>query len=242
MRYMGSKSRVPLPLEILINRKPGQLYVEPFVGSGSVITTVVPNLYLEDGPRLGADKNPYVIAMLQALQSGWKAPENVTEAEYKELTVSYRSGVIPDDLIERARMGFIGCACSFGGIFFHGCFAKDSIGTINYAAQACRSLPTVEELVGIEFRVSDYVDLEIPDGSLVYCDPPYESTSKYRYVIDHAVFWKWCSALVNRNCSVFVSSYEESIPVDWRIIWKKQHYSGLRNGKKKACVEVIATK
>jgi DNA adenine methylase len=242
MRYMGSKSKIAhliLPV-ILKNRKPGQFYVEPFVGSASVITKVRPDMFIADGPRLGADKNPYIIALHQALQVGWKAPLHVSEHEYDSLREKYRDGILPDELFARARMGFIGCACSFGGIFFHGTFAAGS--DRNYAAEAARSLPDENDLQGIEFVVSDYTDLLIPDGSLIYCDPPYESTSKYKYALDHVTFWQWCNALTQRDCSVFVSSYEEGIPADWRIVWKKEYYSGLCNGKKKSCTEVLATR
>jgi DNA adenine methylase len=242
MRYMGSKSKIAhlfLPA-ILKDRKAGQLYVEPFVGSASVITRVRPDMFTADGPRLGADKNPYVIALHQALQLGWKAPTAISESEYDRLKELYKNGVIPNEVLDRALMGFAGFGCSFGGKFFDG-YAKSN-DMRNYAAEAARSLPDVDTMRDIEFIVSDYSTLEIPDGSLVYCDPPYESTSKYKYALDHVTFWRWCDDLTKRDCSVFVSSYEEGIPADWRIIWKKEYYSGLCNGKKKPCTEVLATR
>ena len=247
MRYMGSKAQVPLPYEILKDRKPGQLYIEPFVGSASCITQVLPNWFIDDGPRVGADKNPYLIALLQALQLGWKPEQHMTKEEYDSLREQYKAAVIPDDFFERARMGYAGCGCGFRGKFFdsyvntggHGIARGGS--SKDYIAEFYKSLPSAQELSGIKFVCSDYVDLAIPNGSLVYCDPPYENTTKYQYGIDHGFFWKWCEELVTRNCQVFVSSYESGIPANWHIVWRKRHRSTMANTRSKPVTEVVAT-
>ena len=80
MKYLGSKNRIVkhiLPI-ILKDRVDGQYYVEPFVGGANVIDKV-------KGNRIGADKNEYMIALLQKLQSGWKPPKYVTKDEYTPL-------------------------------------------------------------------------------------------------------------------------------------------------------------
>jgi len=77
MKYMGSKARHAkhiLPI-ILKDRKPDQWYVEPFVGGANVIDKV-------DGKRIGADINPYVIAMLDALSKGWVPPQQISKEVY----------------------------------------------------------------------------------------------------------------------------------------------------------------
>lgn len=52
----------------------------------------------------------------------------------------------------------------------------------------------------------DYRDLYIPDGAVVYCDPPYASTSGYGTDFDHKAFYAWCRA-VGKNHPIFVSEY-----------------------------------
>ena len=43
-------------------------------------------------------------------------------------------------------------------------------------------------LQGVEFVHSDYQNLDIPDNSIVYCDPPYAGTTKYEDDFNHDEF------------------------------------------------------
>lgn len=65
MQYMGSKARIAkeiLPL-ILVDRKEGQYFVEPFCGGCNVTDKVL-------GNRIANDYNEYLIAMFRGLVSG----------------------------------------------------------------------------------------------------------------------------------------------------------------------------
>ena len=86
MWYMGSKARLAARYAQVIKslRLPGQVYVEPFVGGANLICAV-------DGPRIGADKCPYLIALLTAVRDGWTPPEFVSE-EYYNAVKADRSG------------------------------------------------------------------------------------------------------------------------------------------------------
>ena len=70
MKYLGSKANHADDILkiVLAGRKPGQTYVEPFVGGANVISRVPQ----EQGPRIGADINPYMIALHKAQQQGMK--------------------------------------------------------------------------------------------------------------------------------------------------------------------------
>lgn len=104
MKYMVSKARHAkelLPI-ILKDRKPGQWYVEPFVGGANMIDKV-------DGNRIGNDFHPHLIAMWKAVAEGWVPPEFVGEEEYARLQ-SFKN-------IDPVT-GYVGFALSFGGKFF----------------------------------------------------------------------------------------------------------------------------
>ena len=61
----------------------------------------------------------------------------------------------------------------------------------------------------------DYRDLYIPDGAVVYCDPPYASTTGYGIDFDHQAFYAWCRS-VGRRHPLFVSEYW--MPSDFRCV------------------------
>ena len=61
----------------------------------------------------------------------------------------------------------------------------------------------------------DYRDVRIPDGSVVYCDPPYASTTGYGQRFDHAGFYQWCRAM-GKRFPLFVSEYW--MPSDFRCV------------------------
>ena len=50
--------------------------------------------------------------------------------------------------------------------------------------------------------------MDIPDGAVVYCDPPYEGTDGYEIEFDHAEFWDWCRTVASNGNKVFVSEYK----------------------------------
>ena len=60
-----------------------------------------------------------------------------------------------------------------------------------------QSLERLESLQSLTYSVGDYRDVEIPDGSVIYADIPYRtSTQKDDYGVrfDHEAFYDWCEA------------------------------------------------
>lgn len=70
------------------------------------------------------------------------------------------------------------------------------------------SLECLERIERIERYNTDYRNIELPDNSIVYCDPPYANTNHYGLngrKFDNDAFWEWA-----RHCKqpVFISEYE----------------------------------
>ena len=149
--------------------------------------------------------------MWKGLQDGWRPPEIITQDEY------YYIKEHKDE--NPALTGFVGFGCSFGGKWFGG-LAKNKKGD-NYCSRAERSLlKDFEGLKDATFLCKDYREVEIPDGSVIYCDPPYAGTTKYTTGdFNHEEFWEYMREL-SKRCIVFIS--EQTAPEDFKPIWQKE--------------------
>jgi DNA adenine methylase len=216
MLYMGSKRRIAREILDIILRGRGvnDWYVSPFVGGCNAMDKVA-------GKRIGADIHFHLIRMWQALQSGWVPPANIDKQEYVRLKNSV-------DVKEAHLKGFSGFALGWGGQFEATC-ALDSKGRDYYDERRRNILKQVPFIKGVNFINCSFWQLKIPDGSVVYCDPPYgDSTYKGSGFIS-GVFWQWVRELSNR-CKVYVSEY--NAPNDFRCVWSKDIVSTMRSGIK----------
>lgn len=228
MKYMGSKSRHAkemLPI-ILKGRKPGQFYVEPFVGGANMIDKV-------DGDRLGADIHEYLIAMWQAVSDGWQPPAVVTEDDYNNIRKNKED--YPAELV-----GYVGFSLSYGGKWFGG-WRRDSVGKRDYVEESRKgALKQFPRVVGVKFVHSSYDKLVMPTGSLIYCDPPYKGTTKYKDDFDHEKFYDWCRAKRQEGHTIFISEYE--MPGDFLCVWSKEVTNSLtKNTGAKKGIEKLFT-
>lgn len=217
MKYRGSKLRlarhiVPILMDGHDDTKP---YVEPFVGGGNLMAQVPASI------RWGNDTASYAIELLDAIANrGYTPPEVVTEEQY-------RAAKAEPWMYCPEYIGFLAYSCSYGGKFWGG-YARSSnnSGTKrNHAAEQVRQLKRqAEGLKGVHFTSVDYRDLQIPDGSTIYCDPPYQGTTSYRGDFDHDLFWEWVD-VKSQTCRVFVSEYEAP---DWcEVVWQGRITSSL---------------
>ncbi len=205
---MGSKARFAkdlLPI-ILKDRKPNQAYIEPFAGGMNMIDKVV------NGIRIANDQHQELMAMWQALiYDNWDPPQLVNEEDYKH--IKYNQDEYPKYLV-----GYVGFN-SFGGKWFAG-YRRDKEGKRDYWGEHYRNITKqVPKLEGIILSCKSYKELEIPKNSIIYCDPPYASTTKYRDDFDHIQFWEWCRQQSKAGHSVFVSEY--NAPDDFKCVWGK---------------------
>ena len=115
--------------------------------------------------------------------------------------------------------GFAGFGCSFGGKWFAG-YARTSAGT-NFAAQSKKSL--LKDMAALQsawFTNVDYRKLSIPQGAVIYADPPYDGTTGYQHEhFDSAEFWQYARLLAQTGHLIFIS--EETAPRDFVSVWQK---------------------
>jgi len=214
MKYMGSKNRIAKHiLPIMLEYKTPEMYwVEPFVGGANMIDKV-------EGRRIGADLNPFLIDALIAIRDCiTDLPRNnkeFTEADYKKLRANN----------DYKYKGYAGFAFSYSGKWLGG-WCRDGKGKRDYVQEAYRNaLNQSPKLKGIRFVCDNYQDLEIPPNSLIYCDPPYEGTTKYKDDFSHGAFWQWCRNKAKEGHKVFVSEY--NAPKDFECLWQKEIVSSL---------------
>jgi len=199
---MGSKRRIAkeiLPI-ILKGRKQNQWYVEPFCGGCNSLDKV-------SGLRIGSDNNKYLIALLLEMQKDNFELPFIDEKEYQDIKSNKEK--YPDYIL-----GYAGFQLSFGAKWFGG-YCRDKAGIRDYQNEAQQNL-----IKDVLFYCCDYWELDIPTSSIIYCDPPYENTTKYKDGFDHTKFWQWCEKKTLEGNKVFVSEYHA--PENWKSIWFKK--------------------
>lgn len=222
MKYMGSKNRIANEiLPIMLKERRERAWVEPFVGGANLIDKV-------DGKRIGSYINPYLIDALISIRDFVNdLPKNnkeFTEHDYKLLRYSD----------EYKYKGYAGFAFSYSGKWLGG-WCRDGFNKRDYVNESYKNAVNQSpNLQGVEFINKSYLELEIPSNSLIYCDPPYEGTTKYKNDFDHDEFWQWCREKKKEGHTIFVSEY--NAPSDFVCVWQKEIVSSLTKdtGSKKA--------
>lgn len=183
-----------------------------------------------DGLRIGNDLNYHLIEMWKALQNGWLPPDIISEDEYKYLKSA-------QDIEDPALIAFAGFLVSFGGKWFGG-YAKNKRGD-NYALRGKNALiKQLPQMMGVELYNLDYRELPIPDGSIIYCDPPYRGTTGYKHGLDHEAFWDWCRYMtLIKGHRVYISEY--NAPPDFRCILEIDHATLMNKNSKDKRVEKL---
>lgn len=223
---MDSKNRIAkeiLPI-MLKERKEYQFWVEPFVGGGNIIDKVT-------GNRIGSDADEDVINALVGIRDCLIGlPRN-----NKEFTEDhYKSHKMAHKYYPTIYSSYCAYALSYGGKKWGG-WSRDGKGKRDYVAESYRNaVKQSPNLKGVDLVHSPYNKLNIPDNSIIYCDPPYENTTKYNSSFNHSEFWQWCRDMKSQGHIVFVSEY--NAPSDFICVWEKEMTSSLTKdtGSKKA--------
>ena len=197
MQYLGGKSRIAPKIAPVIAQEERSTLVEPFIGGAGAFNTLAPMFDRVEAFDIHED----LILMYQALQEGWEPPTEVSKDEYYLYKNSPPSPT----------RGFVGFGCSFGGKWFAG-YAKNKKGD-NYAARSARSLEKTASILrghpNVSVERSDYRDIRVndPESTVIYCDPPYEGTTKYSTSFDSSIFWEWAKERAKEGAVVYVSEY-----------------------------------
>lgn len=227
MKYMGSKNRIAkhiLPIMLAEAKKNNiTTWVEPMVGGGNMIDKV-PNTF----KRVGADYNRYLIDFFVSIQHGWTPPEHVSADQYQSIKSNKEN--------DTKLTFWAGIGCSYCGKWFGG-YANDypenrrnKNGALpNFQKEVrnglMKQLPKIKE---VDFIFSSYENLIFTEKSLIYCDPPYDGTTKYKDDFNHSKFWEWCRGKVSEGHIVFVSEY--NAPDDFQCVKEIHTNTQLGNG------------
>ena len=228
MHYFGGKFKISKDLASVLNPiTKGKPFVDLFCGACNVVEKIT-----TASSRMANDNNPYLIALLKAVQDGYELPTCVTREQYN---------YVMSHLYENpALSGFIGIGCSFCG-GWHSGYAQDGIGR-NYAANARNTLLRQKpKLGGVTFTSCDYNKASIPVGAVVYCDPPYKGTTNKYYArkFDYDKFIKWVEANKGKYY-IYISEYKENFaqwPTSYEIVWEKESCQEM--SKRKKTTEVL---
>lgn len=209
MKYMGGKVRHAKEIiATVLSLSPEKTkWIEPFVGGGSVITSVPKRLAI-----FGSDINVNVIELFKHVQNGGSLPDEVTKEKYLQVKAN------PKDF-DAWFVGFVSIGCSFGGKewggFGQGLNSKGN--PRNYALETKNKLLSMD-FKGISFNTLDFREVNYDKDCIIYCDPPYSGTTGYKNKFYSGLFWEW-AAKCAEEASVYVSEY--SAPEGWECVWEK---------------------
>ena len=245
MKYMGNKQRIAEEILYVIfeNSNPTDTFVDLFCGSCS-ITERVPNTY----HRIANDKNKFLIEMFKSLVSGKEFPKYISKEDYSTRRDLYNLSKRHLDLSDEdyAEIGWYGWMGSYNGRFFDGGYSGHDVQNKGgkprdyITEQINNTLKSIPFLKSVDFRSGSYDELDIPQGSIVYCDIPYRDTKQYDTSkdFDYEKFYDWCRKNKN-NFQIFVSEY--NMPDDFICIWKKELTNAMNTTKTYKPIEKLFT-
>lgn len=222
MKYVGSKNKlskdlVPI-IQDYIDKNNIEKYLEPFVGGANIIDKIKCKI------KVGCDIHKELIALLKYVQDGGQLPQTISEDEY--IRVRDNKSQYPLWYV-----GLVGFCATFGSKYFGGYargFKNDKITPRDIPNEAIRNIQQqINSLKEIKFVNVDF--RQIPKNKLnnyvIYCDPPYENTTKYSTnKFPHNEFWDWCRE-VSKNNIILISEY--NAPSDFKCIWDKEYETTL---------------
>ena len=233
MKYMGSKSRikkniVPI-LQMIIDKYNITTYVEPFAGGCNIIDSIRCN------QRIANDRSTPLIELFKGLLNGKELPLEINKEHYFDVRKHKN-----DDTYEEWYKGMVGYLSSYNGTYFTGYAGKVTTKTgkvRDYYDEAKRNIQAqIPFLKDVEFFNMDYRKLNIPAGSLIYCDIPYKNTTQYFTSKDfnHEEFWQWVRDM-SKNNIVIVS--ELQAPGDFAVVWEQEVTRTQNNRKREKSIE-----
>lgn len=226
--YVGGKSRVAASLtaSILPMTTRRTVYIEPFVGGGSMFQRLAPTFEVS----IAADAQIDLVLSWQAIAAGWTPPEAVSESEYEVLRHAEPS----------ALRGWVGFQCSYMRKWWGG-YGRVPVDRGSLAGESFRSVENqraafegATAIVHADYR--KFRDLMGP-AVVAYCDPPYLDTTNYAKQVgafDHDAFWDEMRQWSDMGALVFVSEY--IAPLDWWPVWSQERRMNMTKAGSKPLV------
>lgn len=136
-------------------------------------------------------------------------------------------------------VGLCGFCATYNAKWFGGYagIVKTKINTLrNYYEEAVRNvLKQAPDIQDVIFRCADYNILHI-ENSVIYCDPPYQGTTKYKDNFNHDEYWDWVRKM-SKNNIIICSEYKA--PDDFECIWEKELTTTLDKNSRSSVVEKL---
>lgn len=218
MRYLGSKARIikqiiPIITEHLNGENE---FVDAFMGGANVIS------HIDYNKKVGIEYSVYPWAIWNEISMfgiDW-IPQAFDEEDYYDVKKSYKD---KDGHYKQSMIGYVGNCLSYGSKWWGG-FAKfNPKKNEDHVKEAYNGIKKqYENFKHIEttrFINASYDEYDYKPNSVIYCDPPYQSTIGYESSFDHDNFWGWVREMSKKGHHVYVSEY--SAPSDFKCIWRK---------------------
>ena len=197
MAYLGGKSKSAEHIIDVLNDPVfnDYDYIEPFCGYCHILRRVI-----NKKSYTASDNNNLLITLLKHNQKVKGEHPEITPEEYDKLRKNPKSNLL--------RAAYAAFCYSYNGKYFGGFVEK--YGTRNYPAERKRYYDLLHDnktFHDTKFKFTDYLTYHSEKGKLIYCDPPYDSTTEYHSSFNSESFWKEIRSL-SRNNYVFVSEYK----------------------------------
>lgn len=184
--------------------------------------------------KYGFDNNEYLISFWQEIQKGWNPLTDVDMTKDFYTQVKNNKDKFPKYIVALCGLCATYNAKWFGG---YAGIVRAKIGTErNYYDEAVRNvLKQRERLEDIIFDCKSYKDISV-ENALIYCDPPYQNTTKYKDEFNHDEYWEWVREM-SKNNIVICSEY--TAPADFECIWSKELTTTLDKSSRSKAVEKL---
>lgn len=210
MRYLGSKNRISKQLKPIIEKElhGKELYIEPFVGGANMIDKI------DFDNKIGSDINEYLIELLKKVRDNVEdLPTNISEELYVKVKYNKES-------YSKWYVGCIGFCATFGARWFEG-YARDRKTGRDIPREGVNNLiKQAPQLKGIDFRHGGYEQYKDVKNAVIYCDIPYQGTTRYKDSFDQEKFFNFIKGLDKSN-TILVSEYNINDEC-FEQIWEKE--------------------
>lgn len=229
MAYLGGKAKGAEHILEILNSPifSGMDYIEPFIGYAHILRRV-----RDKKSYTASDNNELLIVLLKHIQETKNKHPTITKAEYQK----YKKN--PN--LNKLKAAYAAFTYSYNGKYFGG-YTEKYDGR-NYPQERKKyydQLHDNETFQKTKLRFADYTDYEDVSNKIIYCDPPYASTTEYHEKFDSDKFWEFVRKTSKKNY-IFVSEYKA--PKDFVCISKKSKRSSVsgRGATRKTQEKVFA--